>query len=389
MRGRLAAAWFALGLGSVVVACATEVGPSGPSGVGSSGAGGPSAASGASASGRGASSGSGNEPGSGSSAGQTSGTDMNGSSGSSVGTGSGTQSTTPVDDAGAGGSDDSTMPPASTGGDAPDPKFIPAVKGTCPTLATGVGTFAGEPVQLWVGKPTADEKGPLLLYWHATGTNSAEASSFFGQAQIDDITAAGGMVASFAKSTGTGTNTGDAVWYTDDFNTADQVVACAIADLHIDTRHIYTAGGSAGALQAVWMAYARSGYIAAAGPISGGLDGLGNGSWLTPINTPQDPTSVPSGFAAHGAPGADVVIIDFAVASAGWEADIKKKGGFSVDCNNGGGHVGTAGIVGPAMWEYFKSHPFKTKVDPYANGLPADFPKFCQLGPRAADGGAP
>ena len=176
---------------------------------------------------------------------------------------------------------------------------------------------------------------------------------------------------------------------TDHFNTADEVVACAIQQLHIDTRRIYTAGGSVGALQAPWMSYARSGYIAAAASISGGLTGFGDPNWLDPINMPQDPSNIAAGFAAHGAPGSDVVVIDFAVASAGWEEDIHKKGGFSVDCNNGGGHVGTLGLVGPAIWEFFKDHTFKTKVDPYKNGVPADFPKFCVNGPRLADGGTP
>jgi hypothetical protein len=172
------------------------------------------------------------------------------------------------------------------------------------------------------------------------------------------------MVASFTNSNAMGMSTGNNVWYTGDFNTADEVVGCAIQNLHIDTRHIFTAGGSAGALQAPWLSYARSGYIAAAGAISAGLDGFGP-TFLTQTSTPQDPTNIASAFASHGAPRADVVIIDFAVASAGWEADVHKKGGFSVDCNNGGGHVGTLGLVGPAMWEFFKDHPFKTKVDPY------------------------
>jgi poly(3-hydroxybutyrate) depolymerase len=39
----------------------------------------------------------------------------------------------------------------------------------------------------------------------------------------------------------------------------------------IDTRHIHTAGMSAGGLQTTWMAYARSAYIASAVPYSGGL----------------------------------------------------------------------------------------------------------------------
>ena len=323
-----------------------------------------------------------------------------GSSGSTAGTGSNATSGAgasgaPVVMNGASGSSDAamdagadgTVPVASTS-NVPDDKFLPKAKGMCPTLATGYGIFAGQSVQTWVGTPKEGQHGPLLLYWHATGSNSAEASIFFGQAQIDAITALGGMVASFTNTLGTGTNTGNNVWYTDDFNTADEVVACAIANLHTDTRRIYTSGGSAGALQATWMAYARSGYIAATAPISGGLTPEVSGNYGDPIDMPQDPTNVPSAIAAHGAPGVDVVIVDFAQCSAAYEADIKKKGGFSVDCNNQGGHVSTPPAVSAALWTFLNDHPFKVTPDPYASGvLPMDFPTWCHVGPRAADGG--
>ncbi len=307
-------------------------------------------------------------------------------SGSSAGPDDGGSGATASSDASVG---DATTTAGPSGSNVPADKFLPKATGTCPTLTTGYGTFAGQSVQTWVGTAKAEAPGPLLLYWHATGSNSEEVVSFLGQAQIDAITALGGLVASFTNTVGTGTNTGNNVWYTDDFKTADEVVACAIANLHIDTRHIYTAGGSAGALQATWMSYSRSGYLAVAAPISGGLTLEVSGGYGDPLMDPQDPSNVPSAIVSHGAPGADVVIIDFASASAAYEADIKKRGGLSVDCNNEGGHVGTAGIVGPAMWEFMKDHPFKVSPDPYAKGVPADFPKFCLVGPRLADGGAP
>jgi hypothetical protein len=80
------------------------------------------------------------------------------------------------------------------------------------------------------------------------------------------------------------------------------------------------------------MSYARSGYIAAAATLSGGLTGL-DGFYEDPTTMPQDPTNVPAAMAIHGAEGVD------AEASAAWEADVAKKGGFSIDCNTGGGHV--------------------------------------------------
>jgi hypothetical protein len=134
------------------------------------------------------------------------------------------------------------------------------------------------------------------------------------------------------------------------------------------------------------MSYARSGYVAAAVTLSGGLDGL-DGTYLTPT-TLQDPTNVPSVMAVHGAPGMDVVIIDFSVASAAWEADIAKKGGFSMDCNTGGGHVSGPPAILPGMWQFMVDHPFKVSPQPYPP-IPAVYPSYCQIGPRSPDGGAP
>ncbi len=223
------------------------------------------------------------------------------------------------------------------------------------------------------------------MFWYETGGSATDVTFQFGTAQINAVTAAGGIVASFAKSKGTGTNTGDAVWYTDDFLTADQVVACAIDQFQIDTTRIFTTGASAGGLQATWMSYARSGYIAAAATLSGGLSGTG-GFYEDPA--PQDPTSVPAAMATHGAEGSDVVVLDFAVSSAAWEADVAKRGGFSMDCNTGGGHVSGPPQICPGIWQFFEDHPFKVSPQPYPP-IPSVFPSYCQIGPRAADGGAP
>jgi hypothetical protein len=222
------------------------------------------------------------------------------------------------------------------------------------------------------------------MFWYETGGSANDVTFQFGTAQIQAVTAKGGMVASFAHSKGTGTNTGDAVWYTDDFLTADQVVACAIQSLNIDTTRIYTTGASAGALQATWMSYARSGYIAAAATLSGGLTGAG-GFYEDP--QPQDPTNIPAAMAVHGKTGTDVVVLDFAVASAAWEADVAKRGGFSMDCNTMQGHVSGPPQICPGIWQFFEDHPFKVKPQPYPP-IPAVFPSYCVIGPRNADGSA-
>jgi hypothetical protein len=265
--------------------------------------------------------------------------------------------------------------------------MLPTVSGTCPTIAKNASastlTFAGEPVEVWTGTGG----GPLVMYWYPTGGSADSLLSFdeFGQTNIDAVTAAGGIVASFGASNGQGTNTGDDVWYTGDFTTADQVVACAIQQLDIDTTRIFVTGASAGGLQTTWMSYARSGYVAAAVTLSGGLTGE-NGFYLTPT-TLQDPTNVPSVMAVHGAEGVDVVGIDFAIASSAWEEDIKSKGGFSLDCNTQGGHVSGPPQILPGMWQFMVDHPFKVSPQPYPP-IPAVYPSYCEIGPREPDGGA-
>ncbi len=94
-------------------------------------------------------------------------------------------------------------------------------------------------------------------------------------------------------------------------------------------------------------------------------------------------------MATHGATGVDVVGIDFAVASAAWEADIAKRDGFSMDCNTGGGHVSGPPAISPAIWQFFQDHPFKVSPQPYTTTLPSIYPSYCKVGPRLADGGAP
>ncbi len=387
MRGTLGSALLASL--AALTGCATAAGPEGTGlGAGSGSASGSTSTSGSAGGGS-----------SGSSVGSTSGTSEGNGSGTSEGNGSGStaasgsnggESGSSDEPSDAGESDDISVTSPSSGspteGTGGSPTMLPAVSGTCPTITPGASAtmlqFAGEPVEIWAGKGG----GPLVLYWFPTTGNSSFVISEFGQANIDAVTAAGGMVASFNKSNGKGTDTGDAVWFTGDFDTADQVVACAIQQLKIDTRQIFVTGASAGGLQTTWMSYVRSGYIAAAVSLSGGLDGLG-GAYLTPT-TLQDPTAVPSIMAVHGKPGEDVVVIDFSVASAAWEADIAKKKGFSMDCNTEGGHVSGPPAILPGMWQFMKDHPFKVVKQPYPP-IPSVYPSYCLIGPRAADGGAP
>jgi predicted esterase len=252
----------------------------------------------------------------------------------------------------------------TSGGDAPS--TLPSPKEACQPFVTGDMTFLGSKVKIWAGAPSGH--GPLVFYWYATFSSVAEVTSGLGQAAINDITSQGGVVAAMYTTTGQGQNTGDNVWYTGDFDVADEIVACAVQEQQIDTRRIHATGFSAGGLQSGYMAYARSSYIASVVTYSGG-------SFLSTL---QDPTNTPAIMCQHGDSGSDVVVIDFAKASAATEADIKSKGGFAVDCNHGGGHLIPAADVG-ATWQFLKDHPFNATPEPYAGGLPAGFPSYCTI----------
>jgi hypothetical protein len=308
--------------------------------------------------------------GSGSASGSSSGTSSGSGSGSSGGSSSngGSSSGTSSNGGSSSGSSPGMMPPN-----------LPKVSGTCPTYSNGatVTVTAGSgslQAQIWMGTKGG---GPIIVYWHGT------ASSPGGEIPIafdtSAVAAAGGIIIGFNANSRTGAtsgDTGDAVWYTSDGVYADQAVACAIQNNHMDPTHIHTAGYSAGGLQTVWMWYARSGYLASVISYSGGSTGLNT----APM---QDASNLPSAIVAHGAMGSDDLILDFAQTSATWETAIKQGGGFSIDCNDGGSHLDfftkRAPGLQPVAFKFFQDHGFGIKPDPYAKGLPSGFPSYCKI----------
>jgi hypothetical protein len=198
-----------------------------------------------------------------------------------------------------------------------------------------------------------------------------------GQAQINKITSLGGAVVAQVATTAMGTTTGNDVWYTGDAAIADEIVACAIQTQKIDPRRIHVAGYSAGALQTTYMWFARSGYVASVLTYSGGDDTLD----VVPL---QDPAHPPAALVTHGAKGMDTFggLIDFAVASASWESEIKKAKGFAIDCNDGGTHTDIVlrSKVAPQALQFFLDHPFGVQPEPYTT-LPSAFPSYCMIVP--------
>jgi len=124
---------------------------------------------------------------------------------------------------------------------APVPRLLPTAT-NCPTFTgNGVYQFGRMPVTIYIdpnAKNAPGDGGPLILYYHATLSGPVEVLAGFGLANIETVVSRGGVVAAF-QSTACSfcTTTDDWYWYVEDDDIQDQVVACAIQQAKIDTRH--------------------------------------------------------------------------------------------------------------------------------------------------------
>lgn len=256
---------------------------------------------------------------------------------------------------------------------------IPEVRGQCPPLRSGVTTINGLSTNIYAGNPVPGRKGPLLFYWHGTAGRGSMAEWDLPRQVRDEILAEGGMI---VAPTDAGANREGAdvtfllgVWFTPgDLILADQVVACAVRDHNIDPRRIYTTGASAGGLMSGVMALNRSSYVAASVPNSGGI-----AVPLPPLNTIEDRSHIPPVMSLHGDPQRDTVIISFADSSRTLNQIVTRAGGFAINCQHGGGHAFPPTDLKLASWQFMKDHPFGVDPEPYARGLPASFPDYCEI----------
>jgi hypothetical protein len=299
-------------------------------------------------------------------------------------TSAGTGAITPVAGSGAGGA---TAPAAgapgpalpTAGGAAPSgvnvtkEPTIPAVSGDCPDFKTGTASVGGlSGISMQVGAKKEGGGGPLVFYWHGTGSTAGEYSGSFGPGALKDIMDQGGMLVSFSGSTGSGGDcSGTGTFSIDDFKIADTITACAVKNYGIDPHKIYTTGCSAGGLMAGCMGIQRSGYIAASAPNSGGIT-VGYGKI-------QDPAHMPAVMTMHGS-AADMVIVTFSETSEAYDNYMMAAGSFVINCNHGGGHCGAPADLQASAWQFMKDHPFATSPSPYAaSGIPSTFPDYCKI----------
>jgi poly(3-hydroxybutyrate) depolymerase len=261
---------------------------------------------------------------------------------------------------------------AGGGSSLPTP-VIPQTDGACPELVSGSQEIMGLQTRIVAGPPGAT-KGPLLFTFHGTNGTGDGALRQLPQSVQDDIVAQGGIV--IAPSDNGQMREGQdvtvvlGVWYdVADLRYADHIVACAVQNHNIDPRRIYVTGCSAGGLMAGVMSVARSSYVAAAAPSSGGV------VQTIPL---EDPDRVPAVMTMHGGSG-DTVIVNFGDMSHNLQNILVPAGGFVVECNHNMGHCRAPAELHQRAWDFMKAHPFGTQPSPYEAGLPGDFPSYCAI----------
>ena len=274
------------------------------------------------------------------------------------------------------GSDRGPLPVDAGGSLGPQ---IPTPTGACPDFSAS-GTIQVSPegiapreVDLWISDAAATLDGPVIFYWHGTGSRPEEAIYGLGQPTIDAVLALGGVVVAPHRDPAAGTFP----WYLtaggqdDDLRVADEVLGCAAQTVGVDVNRIHNIGMSAGGLHTTQMSFRRASYLASVVTYSGGLIGG------RPRTDRRD-----NRFAAlifHGGPD-DVVVINFQEASEDYWRLLDGDGHFAAICNHGGGHSIPI-AARDSVWDFFQSHPFGTVPSPYAGGLPTGFFADCALAP--------
>lgn len=273
--------------------------------------------------------------------------------------------------------DETDAGPAPTTNTPEVPARLPTVEGQCPEL-TGEGMYSFRAggrslsVQIFM-LPDAKQKpkpgGPLILYFHAFGTDSREVISALGDETIDRVIAQGGVVASFNATPCLRCGLSDEiVWYDEDDVVGDQVVACVTQQAQIDTRRIHAVGFSAGALHSMHLLVARSEYIASVISYSGGM----------PLTrpAPSGNDSKPASLLSYGEEGVDSAVVDFNVASRDWYDTFSPLGYYILMCNHGGGHEIPADLI-PHAFRFLVDHPYGVDPEPYVPNPPSELPSYC------------
>ncbi|HMJ14609.1 MAG TPA: hypothetical protein VK524_24530 [Polyangiaceae bacterium] len=230
---------------------------------------------------------------------------------------------------------------------------LPVPSAPCPAFVDDTVTFsaggAAYPVRLHLStSAAAGSDGPLVLFFAFTLTHT-EAAVSLGEAGIERIENAGGVVAEILQTPQT------VLPRTVVAALADEIVACADARVGIDPRRIHAAGESVTAEQAARLAMDRSSYIASLAVHRGGAS----------YEPPQTNDRFAALITLRFAPFSPDIDGPFASKATSLFNGLKQNGHYALFCDSDGMLPGTV--------QFFVDHPFGTSPSPYAAALPPEF----------------
>jgi len=300
------------------------------------------------------------------------------------------------DETDAGGDGDDVVVDPLEGLEPPPADRLPTVTGTCPGFVDGDGcTEDGESlictfqpadvdlprsVRIYLSDAARDtDESVLAFFWHGNlgaAANVTVPLIGLGPDVVDSIVEGGGIVASPEIEEGRVQNLSMLDWMAatgigpeDDFLVMDEVTACAIEQLGVDTRRIHSTGLSAGAIQTGRLTQVRSNYLASVVLFSGAVGGT--------IES-QDPDNLLPAMIFHGGPSDVVLPFRFQDEAESAREKLEGAGNMVVFCPHTEGHQVPAG--GPeAGWQFMQAHPYGIE-SPWAEALPEDLATdYCEL----------
>jgi predicted esterase len=241
--------------------------------------------------------------------------------------------------------------------------------GTCPALVNGDNEFSTGDTEYDVEiiLPDNPEGATVLFAWHWLGGTASQAIRYM---ELEEITEGDNVIVVVPDSDGS-----QFEWHiindpddNPDLVLFDDLLSCLWQQYDVDLDRVHSFGMSAGGLWTTYLTMYRSEWLASTAPLSGGTL---TGSY----DTPADPIPV---LVTWGGESDSSSGLSFNDASIFFSEQLREDGHFVAECEHDAGHQLPPGGVEYA-YKFLMDHPKGVDPEPYANGLPSDFPSFCRL----------
>ncbi len=258
--------------------------------------------------------------------------------------------------------------------EAPTPELAAYSAGSCPALGSGSNALtsgtAERAVELYL--PADTEGAPLVFFWYGAG-GSGQTYEW-----LQPFATAYGVVIAVPRAVGTsafewpiltGNNTTSEVTFFDD------IVACAVDQLGVDPRRLYTSGFSAGALWSSTLVMERSDVLAAAVIYSGGT----GGGFVHDYSTPDVAIPILGMFGGENDEFGNG-ILNFKETMTDFLDNLDADSHFLIACDHGLGHTIPAGGLDWGIG-FMLTHTYGMEQSPLEGNIPADLPAYCDFWP--------